>query len=1333
MASTTHRNAPQDGLFSRFVKNSSASKITETLSRSTPVRATLGAANLLSVVRPGNWRLIEQAYAADEAANKETAMSMRGYRMRSLGRWIREIHDSHKLKQTGVLSMKTMACAVTGSVVYNAGIKPFVFGMQIGGMEGAIISAVAFFVGAGAVFAGKNMLASIDAAWAKGLKAGTGGKGSYIAQSGGIGGGVFGAVGMLESWASTIVRNTIGGSLDRAVSAWANRHVTDSAVMAFAHFLFGSPTWGTGVKPGLWASIVSGIQDMARATGMKSLQFPKTPARFQRSLAYDGLLPTGESIGATYDAKVGEVQLGSAARRAVRTGAFAFASAALACHPAVALQWTNYLDPSHAHLMSAVLDPISLGFDVVAGVAAGIMRGVGELRKQLAKAFDTDARNVKFNENSIEQISFFPNPQNKDARESNDRAFVKQLKSVAKDTSPIYQLGTFHGVLNSFGQNGQPIAGTICKITLNNTERHILITGGTGSGKTYRILTPLIIQDLEVRANMLIQAMKILSNRASYDEFRPAEMFVNAFSMVLLDTKCAITKLGLNWATLAGQREHYRLIGPRAGEFTLDILAGVSPQLAMDLIEIVINGAAGGSKEKIWSTLAKQVSSAAATLAYAFQATDEGLIYAVANKIKPYSLKFIYEMLMDHRGGLIEKCIEAVMGAVERKDGKVMPFIDSTLPSAIAFLVGESWMGAPAPETKMGVLVNIINLLSGIVAHPVLGMTFGSGGGENVISFEEFWGDPTQGAIISSNMSTDEFGSSAAILNSIFKMRGYLQATLRQKRFEQDALDAENYLRDDLLHLLREELLDESLEATRNYLAKQKAGWRIIKRFAAWFHNVQGDWPLYDENRVFDAKPNVAIDDAPEDVSMFGPGIKQAQYRRAKRWLDRLFQKHAGSNCPTLSDAERALLDEPELYLTRAGVVGGGLSSKGDTSKRRRADDTGHFSGAERSLSELLGESQARVVACIRGLPTAENMLRQYINCAGAPACPSEGLPAVTKAIDRHPMRFVIDEYTNMVSLAAPGSGLTDDKEFAKVARSTGVKIVIAFQSPATLEEAVGGKTMAESLTDNFRMKIFLPDETGQTFQIIKNLTGTVKDYDQSKWALQRQEHDYRYAHVVREDGWDAARDGHPDLVKNPTIPSFEADGDWFVRGRTPVSVQPGELPKKEDFTEAMFALAPFMGELGRVKGKDLKIYEKRSKYATINRGDNEDAVNAEKRGEEDKAENRDAERLAVNVRVIDPIDPTTWRGDNLAYFYGIIGDLAIQDLVDLDQDPMKPLNRVRAKLNQTRDEMDAAEVLGAAKKATSQAAKEAEERELEEAQRTAERLYREQLAEAVV
>jgi hypothetical protein len=40
---------------------------------------------------------------------------------------------------------------------------------------------------------------------------------------------------------------------------------------------------------------------------------------------------------------------------------------------------------------------------------------------------------------------------------------------------------------------------------------------------------------------------------------------------------------------------------------------------------------------------------------------------------------------------------------------------------------------------------------------------------------------------------------------------------------------------------------------------------------------------------------------------------------------------------------------------------------------------------------------------------------------------------------------------------------------------------------------------------------------------------------------------------------------------------------------------------------------------------------------------------------------------------------------------------------------------------------------LGAAKKATSQAAKEAEERELEEAQRTAERLYREQLAEAVV
>lgn len=73
-------------------------------------------------------------------------------------------------------------------------------------------------------------------------------------------------------------------------------------------------------------------------------------------------------------------------------------------------------------------------------------------------------------------------------------ARTKQAELAAKDTSPFVQLGEATGTFANNGDTFGPDEGKPVGLTQNDLSTHIIVLGGTGSGKTSRALRPLLAQ-----------------------------------------------------------------------------------------------------------------------------------------------------------------------------------------------------------------------------------------------------------------------------------------------------------------------------------------------------------------------------------------------------------------------------------------------------------------------------------------------------------------------------------------------------------------------------------------------------------------------------------------------------------------------------------------------------------------------------------------------------------------------------------------------------------------------------------------------------------------------
>lgn len=160
-----------------------------------------------------------------------------------------------------------------------------------------------------------------------------------------------------------------------------------------------------------------------------------------------------------------------------------------------------------------------------------------------------------------------------------ESARKEQIENAVRDRSPLFVLGTSTGLLAARGDLFAPSEGLPFALSLTDLQRHLLVLGGTGSGKTAGILRPVIGQALNL----------------------------SGVGLVILDGKGA---LPAEYANTKG----VQLITPKNAEISL--VDGVSPSTLIDTLVDVLSPSTGSS-EPFWTISAADLLRKAATLAHA--------------------------------------------------------------------------------------------------------------------------------------------------------------------------------------------------------------------------------------------------------------------------------------------------------------------------------------------------------------------------------------------------------------------------------------------------------------------------------------------------------------------------------------------------------------------------------------------------------------------------------------------------------------------------------------------------------------------------------------------
>ncbi|MBX3764825.1 type IV secretory system conjugative DNA transfer family protein [Burkholderia cepacia] len=338
-------------------------------------------------------------------------------------------------------------------------------------------------------------------------------------------------------------------------------------------------------------------------------------------------------------------------------------------------------------------------------------------------------------------------------------AYVNQLKTLDWDQSPVIEIGVASGVFRHRGQLSAPQQRQPMRYSLQDMAQHTLVLGGTGEGKTRSIILPVVRQLLKLRADLIAAG-------------KP-----RGISFYATDGKAVLWRDIQAAAIEAGQGDGVRVIGcdTKAGQFGVDLLDGVSPQLVADIIRSVMRQAKAGGDggDSFWPDMASEVIRCASVLARAWEHTDDGVSLIESTGERIYSLVMVYQLATD--SALQERAVRAVSAAL--KDRAQYPalaeYATVEMVDAIRYLRGQ-WV-TMAADTKTGIIANVTNAMAGFASNSDLRTSFANGSGENLLNIASVWG-----SICLVNVSSLEYGVAGRIINVMLKTLLYMQARKRE-------------------------------------------------------------------------------------------------------------------------------------------------------------------------------------------------------------------------------------------------------------------------------------------------------------------------------------------------------------------------------------------------------------------------------------------------------------------------------------------------------------------------------------------------------------------------
>lgn len=336
-----------------------------------------------------------------------------------------------------------------------------------------------------------------------------------------------------------------------------------------------------------------------------------------------------------------------------------------------------------------------------------------------------------------------------EARELEETAYLKQLQEVDRLNSPTLTLGQATGVFNFRGVLASPRQNTKLKIALEDLFQNTLVLGGTGSGKTFALLTPVAAQLIKLQSE---QDVSIYATDSK--------------GVLWQDIKAIADKLG----------RPTQIIGIGKAELGVDLLDGLEPGFAADVIKSVMRQMGGTAGDSFWPDLAHNCCVHVLKVLQAWERTENGIKYAENTGERPYSLVRLYEVAMQAKDSkadsVVAKMESDILDCVENDPTRIADLANVGLFASLEYL-RETWP-AMAKDTRSGIEANITNALGLFVSNVELRRKFASGEHAD-ITIDEMWGRK----ITLVNLP-ESLGNAGRIVNVMLKSLLFNKAKLRQ-------------------------------------------------------------------------------------------------------------------------------------------------------------------------------------------------------------------------------------------------------------------------------------------------------------------------------------------------------------------------------------------------------------------------------------------------------------------------------------------------------------------------------------------------------------------------
>lgn len=335
-----------------------------------------------------------------------------------------------------------------------------------------------------------------------------------------------------------------------------------------------------------------------------------------------------------------------------------------------------------------------------------------------------------------------------DIRPSEYAAYARQVKDAAGRLAgmPLLNVGKATGTLRARGDMEAPSSGQMIAFDGESIRQHVLVLGGTGTGKTRLVMRPLF--ERIVRADW------------------GAGHRIGAY---VTDGK------GTLWRDVIAAVDHRQdvaVIGTEPEHFGVDLLAGMSPLEVATTFKAVSGQVAGKPSDDFWPESASGLLMHVAAVALILD-MDEGSDDAWQT-LRPYSLLGLARIATDD--GAQEKACDRVRELAKAEPGEIPVALYNAIPAAmesVEWLVG-TW--APmAKETRSGIIANVNVVLGKLSGAGPLADRFFRGTCDRTVDVDH----ALDGGILMNAVGETEWGLAGKVVGVWMKTRLYVAARKR--------------------------------------------------------------------------------------------------------------------------------------------------------------------------------------------------------------------------------------------------------------------------------------------------------------------------------------------------------------------------------------------------------------------------------------------------------------------------------------------------------------------------------------------------------------------------